>query len=1140
MKLTAFFLFIGCIAASANGLSQKITLQKKNSSLTKVFKEIENQTDYQFLYFDKDLQNDKPVSIDVRNADLPDVLQLCFRDKGLSYEIVDKTIVVKRKQPEIPTTPIAVPAGTIQGTINDANTRLPIEGVTVAVKGTTIATKTNSRGEFTLTAPDNARVLVITSIGYIAMEIPITSGSLSIQLVPSATDLSEVVVVGYETMRKSDLTGAISTINADKLDKATAPDVTRMLQGKVAGMQILQNSAQPGGGLDILIRGGGSINASNRPLFVVDGFPIYEVNQPIGTDPLRYYTEGSLGTLNSLNPNDIQTVTVLKDASATAIYGSRAANGVVLITTKRGATGEAKVSYSGSYSVQPYDNRWKLLPFKQWLQTYNEAGYENFLFQNQVAPWGSNTLENALANPVAGLYTPRFSQAFIDNADQGTDWLGLITRTGKTMQHNVSISGGSEGVKYLLSGNYFKQDGVVRNSGIERGSFRSNVDIRLNKMMKLVTSLNWNRVTNMNSQLGDDQFEKSGIITAALQQGPHIRARDENGGYPINPDAAIQPNPASLLTMTDKGRQEKLLADVALDINPIEHLNVNIKWGIDKSTFKRWMYTPTTIVRGRAEQGVADVINSDNNHYLLQATASYNNTFASIHRLDLLVGASSEKFIDDLDAQNATSFITDAFLMYNTGAATGKRTLSSSHIESEIASLFGRLNYNYDTKYFFTFSLRNDGTSLFVKGHQWGLFPSAAVAWDVTRENFFNISPEKISQLKLRVSYGEVGNSSIGTNAFAAYAAVPAYLSGSRQRVIGVLPDRLENPDLRWETTKEFNVGVDFAVINNRVSGSFEFFNKQVSDLLDTKPLQSYQPINTVIANIGATRVRGLEFTVSTLNLSRKDFSWRSTLNLSRYKTTWDKRAPDWKPAIYQSDKDPVNAMFYRRAAGILQTGEKAPDAQPDLLPGQIIISDINGFERDNNGDPIVDEKGRFVLTGSADGIIDDADYVLIGDRSPSFSGGLTNSIEYKRFTLNFSFNGVFGRLMEDPNFMRYGLDASGIFSGGQNRFVNVLDRWTPTNPSTTQPSSYQGSSVYGNGDFFLQKAWFIRLQNVSLEYSLPDRWLKNVFSKAGVQVGAYNLFLITPYKGIDPETDVYAAAYPNMRMFTFGLNFDF
>ena len=1036
--------------------------------------------------------------------------------------------------------PPGAPYATIQGTVNDANTSLPIEGVTVAVKGTTIATKTNSRGEFTLDAPDNSTTLVVSSIGYISVEVPITSGAISVKMTPSATDLSEVVVVGYETMKKSDLTGAITTIDANKLDKATAPDVSRMLQGKVAGLQILQNSAQPGGGLDILIRGGGSINASNRPLFVVDGFPIYEVGQPEGTDPLRYYTEGSLGTLNSLNPNDIETVTILKDASATAIYGSRAANGVVLITTKRGATGEAKISYSGNYSVQPYDNRWKLLSFKQWLQTYNEAGWENFLFQNQVAPWGTKTLEEAQANPVAGLYTPRFSQAFIDNATEGTDWLGLITRTGTTMQHNVSITGGSEGVKYLLSGNYFKQDGVVRNSGLERGSFRSNVDIKLNKIMKLVTSLNWNRVTNLNSQLGDDQFEKSGIITAALQQGPHIRARDENGGYPINPDAAIQPNPASLLTMTDKGRQEKLLADVALDINPVDHVNINVKWGIDKSTFKRWMYTPTTIVRGRAEQGVADVINSDNNHYLLQATASYNNMFASQHQVNLLLGASREKFIDDMDAQNATSFITDAFLMYNTGAATGKRTLSSSHVESEIASLFGRLNYNFESKYFFTFSLRNDGTSLFVQGHQWGLFPSAAVAWDITRESFFKISPDKISQLKLRLSYGEVGNSSIGTNAFAAYAAVPAYLSGTRQRVIGVLPDRLENPDLRWETTREFNVGLDFAVYSNKVSGSFEFFNKQVSDLLDTKQLQSYQPINSVIANIGATRVRGLEFTISTLNLSRKDFSWRSTLNVSRYKTTWDERAPDWKPAIYEQDRDPVNAMFYRQAEGILQAGQKAPDAQPDLLPGQIIIKDVNGFSRDDNGDPIVDERGRFVLSGSADGIIDDADYILIGDRSPSFSAGFTNSIEYKNFSLNFSFNGVFGRVMQDPNFMRYGLDASGIFASGQNRFVNVLDRWTPTNPSTTQPSSYQGSSVYGDGDFFLQKAWFIRMQNISLEYRLPDRLINGIFSRVGIQAGAHNVFLITPYKGLDPETDVYAAAYPNMRIFTLGLNFDF
>jgi TonB-linked SusC/RagA family outer membrane protein len=1128
--------------------SLSVDIQGKNMTIGQIFKAVHQQTGYVVFYNNGILDDQERLDMHFVHADIREVMDFLTRKTQLSYEIKDRFILLQKAEepaPAVQPTTLAkteAPDVVITGTVRD---RLgdPLPGVSIVLKGnSSVGTVTAANGNYSLTLPNQPDSLVFSYVGYLTQEVAVNGRSkIDIILENSVAGLSQVVVVGYGTQKKSDLTGAISTVSADQLDKATTPDVSHMLQGKVAGLQIQQNSAQPGGGLDILIRGGGSINASNRPLFVVDGFPISETSQPSGTDPLAYYTEGSLGALNSLNPNDIQTITVLKDASATAIYGSRAANGVVLITTKRGATGEAKISYTGNYSVQPYDNnRWKLLSFQQWLQTYNEAGWENFLYENQVAPWGTKTLEEAQANPVAGLYTPRFSQAFIDNAKQGTDWLSLITRTGTVMQHNLSISGGSEGVKYFLSGNYFKQDGVVRNSGIERASFRSNIDVKLNKIMKLMTSLNGNRVTNFNSQLGDDQYEKSGIITAALQTGPHIRARDENGGYPINPDAAIQPNPASLLTMTDKGRQEKLLADVALDINPVEHLNINLKWGIDKSTYKRWIYTPTTIVRGRAEQGIADIANSDNSHYLLQATASYNNTFASDHRVDIMVGASRERFIDDMDAQNATSFITDAFLMYNTGAATGKKTLSSSHIESEIASLFGRVNYNYKSKYYFTFSLRNDGTSVFVKGHQWGLFPSTALAWDITKESFFNFSPEKISQLKLRVSYGEIGNSSIGTNAFAAYAAVPAYLSGTRQRVIGVLPDRLENPDLTWETTKEFNIGLDFSVLNDKVSGSFEYFNKQVSDLLDTKQLQSYQPINTVIANIGATRVKGLEFTISTLNISGPEFSWRSTLNVSRYKTTWDRRAPDWKPAIYEKDHDPVNGMFYRHAEGILQVGQHAPEAQPDLLPGQIIISDINGFVRDDNGDPVVDEKGRFVLSGSPDGIIDDADYVLIGDRSPSVSAGLVNSIEYKNFSLNFSFNGVFGRKMEDPNFMRYGLDASGVFSSGQNRFVNVLNRWTPTNPSTTQPSSYQGSSIYGDGDFFLQKAWFIRMQDLSLGYRLPDQWLKGIFSRVEVQVGAHNLFLITPYKGMDPETDVYAAAYPNMRIYTFGLTLDF
>lgn len=774
------------------------------------------------------------------------------------------------------------------------------------------------------------------------------------------------------------------------------------------------------------------------------------------------------------------------------------------------------------------------------MQVYNAASWENWLWENKVQPWGPATIEEAKADPIAGQYHPLYSAKAIANVGKGTDWIGLVTRMGSTMQHNLSVSGGGDNVKYFLSGNYYDQQGVVRNSELKRMSVRSNIDINLSKILTLSTSLSASRINNHNSQLGDAQYEQSGILTAALQQGPQIRAKDEQGNFPVNPKVATQPNPLSLLTITDRGRIEKMLMNTSLLITPTNHLNIKLKGGFERGLAKRWEYVPTSTVHGATENGIANIAETDNNHYLLQATAGYRNTFSEVHSLDVLLGTSMEKFIDDGNNQNVSDFITDAFLMYNMGAGAGPKTVGSSHTENEIASYFGRLNYRFKSKYFFTFTFRADGSSVFAKGHKWGYFPSVAVAWDITQEPFFQSLSNTISQLKFRVSYGQTGNSSIGTNAFASYYAHPAYLSSDDQIEIGVSPDRLGNPELKWETTTETNIGIDYSLLNGRVSGSLDFYNKVISDLLATKELDSYQPVNTVIANIGATQSRGFGLSVTTVNLNHNRFTWKTRLSLSRFYNTWKERAPDWKPAVYEQVHDPINAMYYQLADGILQKGEKVPEAQPELLPGQIIIKDINGFVRDNDGNPVVNDNGRFQLTGKPDGKIDNADYVMIGNGDPSLIGGLVNIINYKSFTLNIAFNAMFGRQMEDPNFMRYGRNAYDVYQAGLNRLVSVLNRWTPDRPSTTQPSTYQDWSPYGNGTFFLQKAWFIRMQDISLTYNFPAKWFKGVFTRAGLHVAAHNLFLITPYSGVDPETDVYTAAYPNMSTYTFGINLEF
>ena len=365
-------------------------------------------------------------------------------------------------------------------------------------------------------------------------------------------------------------------------------------------------------------------------------------------------------------------------------------------------------------------------------------------------------------------------------------------------------------------------------------------------------------------------------------------------------------------------------------------------------------------------------------------------------------------------------------------------------------------------------------------------------------------------------------------------------MSGNDARLIGVSLSRLENPDLKWETTTGANVGLDISLFNGKVDASVEVFNNVISDLLATKSLNSYQQINTIIANVGKTQSRGFEVTINTRNIQTNKFSWRTQFALSRYKDNWKERAPDWKPNIYESENDPIRARYTRIADGILQIGEIPPASQPLLKPGMIKIMDIDGFARDAAGNPAVDANGRFIKLGKPDGIIDDADTKLMGTFDPSFMAGITNIISYKNFSLNFDFNALFGRRFADPNHTAYGISAYGVYSNGYNALRSVKDRWTPTNPSTTQPSSFWGFSPYGIGDFFVEEAWFIRLQNVSLGYTIPGKLVKNIFSSARVHVDAQNLFVITPYKGVDPETDSYTAAYPYIRTFTIGLNLNF
>lgn len=1024
---------------------------------------------------------------------------------------------------------------TIKGVVLD-ELGIPMVGVNIVPKGSSKGATTDFDGIFTIVVPSTTEFLVFSYLGYDQKEVAIANKTnITVSMAPTSKALNEVVVVGYGTQKKKNVLGAVSSVKAESLISSSTPSVLTALQGKAAGLEITQNSAQPGGGFKIQIRGAGSVLASNDPLIVVDGFPITNFDQP---DSGNRYDGGTQSVLNSFNPNDIESIDVLKDASASSIYGARAANGVILITTKKGKEGEVKVDYSGSYSYQKYNDSYDVLNLKEWMQLRNDATKENWEFVNRVYPYSSKTLEEANEAPVNGIpYKRLYSDEQIRNAGEGTDWLSLVTRDGMVLQNNLSIRGGTKSTKYFLSGNLFDQEGIIKNSGLKRSTVHFSIDQKLAEIVTVGMNLTKSRIKNQNSQLGGDQYENSGIIRSAIQQSPAIEAIDEFGNYPINPDNALEPNPYSLLTISDEGIVDRTLMNFYGEVKPFKGFTARVQGGFDQGNTSRSTYLPRTTLYGALENGKASINTQKKDDDLLDIILTYNTKLGDDHSFTIMGGYSQQTFRTETSSLGNSNFITDAFLWNNMNAGAGTKVTGSSKYEYGYRSYFSRLNYSYKDKYMLTSSIRRDGSSSYAKNNKYSLFPSIALGWDVLQESFMSPIADYVSQFKLRFGYGSVGNS--GGNYAAAFYAQPAYLHPDESIWTGVFASRLENPDLKWETTTEKNFGVDFEVLNRRVSGSVELYDRVISDLLAVKEINSYHEISSIMANSGSTQSKGLEVTISTLNIDNPDFKWRTTFTYSQYKTNWKERVSDWKPSVYESYNDPVRAQYSQIADGVMQIGEVVP-AQPDLYPGQIKIKDLNGFQRDSAGNPMTDANGVFLRTGAPDGKIDDADTVLLGSADPDFTAGLGNTITWKNFQLNFQFNGMFGREIVDQTDFTYGVTAVGVAQNGRNALRSVYDRWTPDNPTNTRPASHFGYTQYGSGDFFMQEASFIRLQSLSLSYNLPNKWFGKYMQGAAIRLDGQNLFTITKYDGIDPETDAYAAAYPNVKTFTVGIDLKF
>ena len=1112
--LAVTFLFI-----HTNICAQPIQLPKSKITLGELIQQIERQSDYLFVYNETEIDIKMMLSsVPLKTDDVKSLLHSALVNTPIHYLVENKNIILNtRKHLEEKQTIL------VSGVVTDETGELLI-GASVSVKGSTQGVITNANGEFILnTRPD--AVLVVSYLGYISQEIPVRNKTnIKVVLKEDQKTLEEVVVIGYGTLKRKEITGSHTSVKMNTIPPIGGATVTQFLGGKAAGLTTTLASAQPGGRVNLQIRGG----ASNRqPLIIVDGFPITSSFSNVSTG--EYSTGDTDAALASINPNDILSIDILKDASATSIYGSKAAGGVILITTKRGTSIEPRVEGVANIGWSHAYNTPDLLNASDFMSETNRAIKERFMYDNQIVPYGNRQWGDA------GLpeYRDRYLAYDFDTwkGRQGTDWFKEISRVGMIQNYGANIQGGSQSSKYYASFGYFNQEGVIKNNNYKKFTAQINIDQKFGNKATLGITLHANRTNMDNVPLQDGFAEASDLLRTAYQFPPNLEVKDNNGTYTINQYASFLSNPVSILEMSNKTKNDRIIGNIYFSYNLLPGLDLKIRGGTDIYISQGFSYIPTTTIVGEKTRGRADKAVGEKNDYQFQFTANYHKSFVDKHHLTAMFV--TEYIQTNRQGTRATgwNFPSDNFSWNYLGLAADRPNIGSYGSKSEALAYIGRVNYSYDEKYFLTANLRVDGSSNFAKNHQWGYFPGVSLGWDIAKEKFMDDTRSVINQMKLRVGYGQTGNDNIGT-AFSNYYIPGDLIVWGEQIVSSIKLGGLGNPDLKWETQTDFNLGLDFDLWQGRLSGTFDYYNRVVSDILGWKPLLSTGEATGITANLDQKKqTYGFEFTLNSQNIRSKNFSWETNLTYTYYRDRWLKRDDSWRPDIYDSEKAYFGELWYHQSDGLVQEGETLPYTT-GAIPGTIKFKDIDGYLKDENGNLVLDDNGIPKRLGKPDGILDNADKVRIGVNTP-FTLGLTNTFRYKSLDLNISMYGVFNRWMTNATYSLL-TDVTNL-EQGLNQMVDVKDRWNSDNRQGTLPSSLQRFSGYGIGDYYLQKAWFTRVSNIDFGYKLPLR-------KGSLRVFAslQNPILITPYKGLDPESDSRAASYPNQRTYSVGFQFSY
>ena len=989
----------------------------------------------------------------------------------------------------------------VSGIIKDENGQ-PLPGIHVTLKGSSVGTVSDANGAYTLSPVQDSDILVFTYIGYKPKEEAAGSrGAIDLQMELDSEMLSEVVVVGYGTVKKSDLTGSVSSVKGEALKEFPVVSVDQALQARAAGVQVTQSSAAPGGGLSVRIRGSNSINAGSEPLYVIDGFPIYPDNAAIGTGANRQPTNA----MASLNPNDIESIEVLKDASATSIYGSRGSNGVVLITTKRGKEGTLRINYDGSFSAQTIAKNVEMM---------NAADFERYLNILSVSQSGS----------------PGYSDAQIAAVGNGTNWMKEITKTGLISNHQLSFSGGNKTSRYAFITNYLDNKGIILNTNFTRYGFRINLDNDFfNGRATLSNSWSFNRSSSSN--VPTDRNGPGGIVMIGLGLDPTLSPYNDKGGYNYpSYDQRFNINPiAEAKEGYDHDFTNRLFGTTAITFRITKNLQFKTSLGADVVNSERTTFYNSYTYLGRQYNRSLTNAHRDATNLLNENILTYEHEIAEGQRLTATAGYTNQREDNKFNAIETRNLASDDVEAVKLQDGSSLQTPSSNRASWSLASLLARVNYSYKERYLFTLTVRRDGSSKFGENNKWATFPSAAFGWRIANEQFFQNSGLKnvFDDVKIRISYGLTGNSQLPVYQSQALLSSYNYILGNGF-VTGFGPGSIANPDLKWESTKMLNVGFDFAVLKNRLTFTVDAFENKTSDLLLNISIPGSTGFNSILLNSGSLTNRGLEFTASGKVIHTKKLSWDISGNLSvlRNKITDLGKSspffssPGWHLGIFGSWVEagyPIGVWRGYNYTGLFQS-----DAEGQ---GYSSKAGYPKYEDVNN-----------------DGQYTEDDFKIIGNPNPNFIFGFNSTLKYNNFDLAIFIRGVQGNQVRN-------LQQSEIGDGVQkiNQLKNMLtDSWTPQNPNASRPviDGKRDFIAFRRSSYFIQDGSFIRLQNLALGYTIPiakgNRSLR-------VYVSGQNLFLVTKYTGFDPEVNNQGQsalirgddydAYPRARTYTVGVN---